>query len=169
VVPSPCLPKALFTVEAEADIIFSKEINSIAADTVKFIPPIGDFVFLSFFFCDSLPHTQRRSPGSVGSRACTSPQSQKSDGPKGSDSPDNLENVILQESDAVSNNSSQIVNSDSVFNSSSDLPKLEPESEVKMLNSSISLCNASTSETGVLPADFLTLLHKLLSNVSIAS
>jgi hypothetical protein len=42
----------LFTVEAEADIIFSKEINSIAADTVKFIPPIGDFVFLSFFFCD---------------------------------------------------------------------------------------------------------------------
>lgn len=85
----------------------------------------------------SLPHTQRRSPGSVGSRACTSPQSQKSDGPKGSDSPDNLENVILQESDAVSNNSSQLVNSDSVFNSSSDLPKLEPGSEVKMLNSSI--------------------------------
>ena len=85
----------------------------------------------------SLPHTQRRSPGSVGSRACTSPQSQKSDGPKGSDSPDNLENVILQESDAVSNNSSQLVNSDSVFNSSSALPKLEPESEVKMLNSSI--------------------------------
>lgn len=85
----------------------------------------------------SLPHSQRRSPGSVVSRACTSPLSHKSDGLKGSDSLDNTDNVIMQESDSVSNSdSSHSVASDIFLNSSSGLPKIELESRITNLNTS---------------------------------
>ncbi|CAG2251845.1 unnamed protein product [Mytilus edulis] len=86
----------------------------------------------------TLPHSQRRSPGSVGSRACTSPQSLKSDGLK--DSMDSSDNVINgpMESDLTLNNDNHIVNSDILSNSSSDPLKTEAENGVKnSLNSPI--------------------------------